>query len=194
MKKKWLLIITLSILFLGFHYNYTKNTKDPKNKADVLVVLGNSPNPNNKPNKLLQYRLDKAIELYNKGYAKNIIVTGSKVRDSYYEADVMKNYCIENNIPPNVIFLERKARTTLENAKYSNEIIKENDFKNVIVVTSRTHMARSKLIFSQYDLNCQFVSSNQDFLRYITSFPIYVLEAGITFKIKRDFKKQHSKT
>ena len=42
--------------------------------------------------------------------------------------------------------IEKKARTTFENALYTRKIVKENDFNSVILVTSWNHIPRSYLL------------------------------------------------
>jgi uncharacterized SAM-binding protein YcdF (DUF218 family) len=44
--------------------------------------------------------------------------------------------------------IERKARTTFENALYTRQIIKENGFQSVILVTSWNHLPRSCLLLN----------------------------------------------
>jgi vancomycin permeability regulator SanA len=49
---------------------------DDLHPADVAVVLGNTVNPDGKPSRRLQARLDKTIELYRVGLFQNTIVSG----------------------------------------------------------------------------------------------------------------------
>ncbi len=44
------------------------------------------------------------------------------------------------------LIIEEKARTTFENVLYLKEIINDNDFKSIILVTSFYHMPRSYLL------------------------------------------------
>lgn len=182
-RQKWFLLI----LFLGLavHYNATKNSHLPLKKADVIIVLGTSPNPDKKPNPILKFRIDKGIELYKKQYAKKIIVTGTKVA-GFYESEVMKEYCVEQGVPEDAIIEENKAKNTIENAFYSTKIMKEQGFKSAIVVSSRTHLKRSKMLFSQYNFDFEYIPSNHNVLMYIMNMPVYIVEEVIIYKTKKE--------
>ena len=102
---KILIIIFLILLLIPFIINgivifKTKdkiiNIEDIDKKYDIAMVLGCGIK-NNEPSLMLKDRLNKAIELYNAGLIKNILVSGDE-HENYNEVEVMINYLLENNI------------------------------------------------------------------------------------------------
>ena len=97
------------------------------------------------------YRVEKAVELYNQGLAPNILMSGYKSMSDNKppketEAQFMKNYAIELGVDENDIFLEEQAQDTIANIIYSKLIMDEYGWKNMIFVSSDFHMKRIKLI------------------------------------------------
>ena len=96
----------------------------------------------------MDFRVQKVVELYKKGKAKNIIFTGGfKTRKDLSEAKYMMQLALSAGIPKKVIILEEKSNTPMDNARYSLEIMKKKKFSSAIIVTSPAHMPRTKLIF-----------------------------------------------
>jgi uncharacterized SAM-binding protein YcdF (DUF218 family) len=62
-------------------------------------------------------------------------------------AKVMKEVLISWGVNSDEIILEENSRTTLENAKYTMEKLKEKDYREIILVTSALHMKRSMQLF-----------------------------------------------
>ena len=105
------------------------------NKADAIVVFSGDNGP----------RTEKGVELLKEGLGEYLILSGGVVYDDVTMAELMKNHALKLGVPEEKILLEDKASTTHENAKLTKEIIEENNFKSVIVVTSEYHSRRSKL-------------------------------------------------
>lgn len=190
-KTKRFFVFVIVLFITGFFI--TKESQPPKKKADVIIVLGTSPNPEKKPNPILKFRIDKGIELYKKGFAPKMIVTGTKVA-GFYESEVMKKYCIEQGVPSEDVIEENMAKNTIENALFSTNIMKEKKFLSGIVVSSRTHLKRSKFLFSQYNYDFEYIPANQNFLMYLMSLPVYIVEEVILMKTKNDMKKAIQKS
>lgn len=90
------------------------------------------------------------------GAANTIILTGSAVRNSNVEADVMAAYCMRKGIPAEALILERHALNTYENALYTRKIMKLQKMRTGIVVTSDFHIPRAKYIFRHFAKDLQF--------------------------------------
>ncbi|MTI80450.1 MAG: YdcF family protein [Firmicutes bacterium] len=124
-------------------------------KGDVIVMLGGgstagNPDLNGKghlsgsaANRLLTTaKLQKKTDL-------PVIFTGGQVYSySANESEIAKRQLISLGIPKNKIIIETESRNTTENAIYTNEILKEHDFNQPILVTSAFHMERSVRNFS----------------------------------------------
>ena len=124
---------------------------DPKiQSSDVIVVLGAGVTKNGWPNRYSLERTVKGVILYKKGYASKILFTGGLAHDEYIApATAMAKMAEDLGIPPSSIIVENKSLDTYENAVFTQKLMKENDLKTAIVVTSDSHMRRSLLVFNK---------------------------------------------
>jgi len=121
---------------------------DEVGRSDVGIVLGNKVELDGQPSKRLQSRLDKAVELYNKKYFDNIIVSGGLGQEGYDEAQVMKDYLVNAGIPSDVIIVDNKGENTQMTAENSKSIMDSNNFQTATVITQYYHVTRTKLAFN----------------------------------------------
>ena len=141
-------------------------------KGEVYVVLGGGITEKtpvgNIPSEHASVRLMNAAILYNK-YPKKIYITGGKVTNQQVsESSVYKKTLIGLNVPESDILIEEKSRTTMENARYTSELLKKSNIKNIILVTSASHMARSKMTFEKqgFDVTpapCDYIQNHKKY-------------------------------
>ncbi|MFI3207135.1 MAG: YdcF family protein [Clostridia bacterium] len=139
-------------VFLGFQI-FSANFKSSPPKDSVLIVLGCQVKDDG-PSLSLKQRLDVAYDYLNQNPESLCIVTGGKGSDEHAtEASVEKEYLMEKGIDESRIFLEDKSIDTVENFKFSMDIIEENGLsKNIAVATQEFHMYRACLIASEQGL------------------------------------------
>ena len=116
-----------------------------------------------KVSKLLQERLDKAILVYSKDPSPTkLIPSGGKGSDeSVSEAEAMKRYLLEQGIPESDIIMEDKSTTTLENLKFSKDIIDSREGrKYTALVTSNYHVYRALRYCRRVGLKCKGIGSH----------------------------------
>ncbi|MEW9121851.1 MAG: YdcF family protein [Thermotaleaceae bacterium] len=137
-----LLFFTLLFIFIEWKIIRTPYYEKPS-PADTIIVLG-AHLWGDQPSPLLQYRLDKAIELYGMGYAANIIVSGAQGDDEITtEAKAMAAYLVRHYIPEENIYLEEQSYNTFQNLKFSKEIMDKEGFEDAIIITNTFHLYRS---------------------------------------------------
>lgn len=133
-----------------------------KRDFDYVVIHGAGLVDGRTPSKLLQQRLDKAIRVYRRDPTPpKLIPSGGKGSDeSISEAQAMKNYLLEQSIPEDDIIMEDQSGTTLENLKYSKEIIdSQPGRKYTALVTSNYHVYRALRYARQVGLKCTGIGS-----------------------------------
>lgn len=135
----WLTIHTAFIAYDGL--------KDDLEVCDVAIVLGSKVNPNGTLSKSLRGRLEKTVDLYQKGYYKNIIVSGGIGKEGYDEAEVMKYYLVENGVDVNSIIVDNQGVNTMATAVNSKKICDKNGFTSYMVISQFFHISRIKLAF-----------------------------------------------
>ncbi|MBR0600400.1 YdcF family protein [Sinanaerobacter chloroacetimidivorans] len=166
----WFVIHTLIITIDGLN--------DDLGKSDVVVVLGNKIEPNGTPSVRLQGRLNKAIELYEKGYFDYIIVSGGFGKEGYSEAIVMKEYLLEKGISSDCIMVDEEGNDTYSTAKNTKKIMDQRGFHTVTVISQFYHITRTRLAFHKAGLDDVYTVHStsyeaRDIYSLIREFPAY---------------------
>jgi uncharacterized SAM-binding protein YcdF (DUF218 family) len=157
--------IFIYIIFSAFNIFSFSHVNELTN-ADVAVILGASV-WNDKPSPVFRERINHGIWLYKNGYVKYLIFTGGIGKNSSVsESSVAMNFAIRNSVPAEKIFIEETSRITFENIFYAKNIIKNNNFDKVIIVSDPLHMKRA--IAMAKDLNLTVYSSPTPTTRYIS--------------------------
>ncbi|MCX7709401.1 MAG: YdcF family protein [Clostridia bacterium] len=144
-KRTIFIIAIISLIIAGVIYTniayYGSNSKPVQSEAMIVLgcqIWGTSPSWS------LEYRLKKALELYQQGYAKTIIVSGGQGKDeAATESSVMKNWLIQQGIASDCIFEESKSTSTYENLQFSKEILENQKLNSAIIVSNDFHIFRS---------------------------------------------------
>ncbi|MBR2590374.1 MAG: YdcF family protein [Clostridia bacterium] len=116
--------------------------------ADYVLILG-GPLEGDKPSELLYERIKTAAEyLKEHPHMKAVCSGGIKGKQQRLsEAQIMKNALLELGIEEDRIILEEQAKTTLQNFKYTKQLL--GDEAKVIYVTSAFHIWRSTYIMDK---------------------------------------------
>ncbi len=137
--------------------------RDELNKADVAVVLGNKVEVSGAPSPTLKGRLDRTVELYTSGYFDSIIVSGGVGKEGHDEAFVMKEYLVEKGVPHDIIIADSNGYNTALTAENSRQIMEEQGFESLMIITQFFHISRSKLAFKQQGLTEIYGAHAKDF-------------------------------
>lgn len=138
--------ITISLVFILSSCSVSKYTQRTYRDAqkekpfDVIIVPG-VPYDGEKTTDVMKMRLYWAKHLYDSGYTKNIIFSGSAVYTPYVEGIVMKLMADDLGIPPSHTFSETKAEHSTENIYYGWKMAKELGF-NKIAMASDPYQSR----------------------------------------------------
>ncbi len=129
--------------------------------AEAIVVLGGATR-NDEPPRIIPDMSDRgdrllyAAKLYKDGVAPLIILTGGRIQwygGESSEARSMATILELMGIPRDVMVLESRSLNTYENAVYTKEILNQKNIKQILLVTSATHMPRSLAIFKKQGIN-----------------------------------------
>ena len=135
----------------------------PRSKDfDYVIIHGAGLINGEKVSRLLQERLDKAILVYSKDPSPTkLIPSGGKGSDeNISEAEAMKRYLLEQGIPESDILMEDRSTTTLENLKFSKDIIDSREGrKYTALVTSNYHVYRALRYCRRVGLKCKGIGS-----------------------------------
>jgi len=116
---------------------------DARTSADVILVLGAAVYPGEQPSPALHARTRTGVDLYQKGYAQHIIVSGGLGIYPPSEAEVMRQVALGMGVPEEAIFLEDQSHSTIENFKNSARIMAEHGWESALVVSDPYHVYRA---------------------------------------------------
>jgi vancomycin permeability regulator SanA len=160
----WVLIHCIVIVIDGLNDNYQK--------ADVALILGNTVKENGELSDRLKARVDKGLELYQKGFVKKIIVSGGLGKEGFYEADEMGKYLLSKGVDKNDIVTDNKASTTYWTAFNYLKIQKDFNFSSVIIVSQYFHISRTRMMLNRLGVENVYSAHPEYFeLRDVYSIP-----------------------
>ena len=159
MKKKTRVILTIIILILvvvfgisalialseagsiKIHYEGDKLTEEEYDMTpDCILVLGCAAVNEDTPSPMLKDRLDAGIDLYKRGAAPKLLLSGDNSTVEYSEPACMYKYAIEHGVPDEDIFLDYAGFSTYESAYRAKYVFL---VKKAIVVSQTYHLFRA---------------------------------------------------
>lgn len=158
--KKWQKIIAASLFSLGlivatvnlcfiFHPDISKSPD-----ADIVILLGGGIDKNGNLPESVKARVDVTAEYLKTNPDAIVVATGGSLKNLPEEAPAIMDSLIEKGIEPDRILIENHALDTIQNFKYSAQVLSE--YKNctvneilesdILVVTSFFHLSRAQRI------------------------------------------------
>ena len=141
--------VAIAFFAVGFVYLcvvfvqvYMAARRDDARRADAIIVLG-AAQFNGRPSKILAARLDHAIDLYRRGIAPVVVVTGGKVPgDHFTEASVGASYLHDHAVPESAILRETTGRSSWQSLAAAARFLKQRHLTSVVLVSDPYHSAR----------------------------------------------------
>lgn len=141
-----MILFVLVYSTIARHIMRTANTD--RQTFDAIIVLGTPADGDGNPTPQMLDRVGEAVREYDRGVAPRLILSGSAAHNRYVEADVMARVAQSQGVPRPMIFEDPQAMDTIQNACYSERIMKSHGWKSAEVVTSPFHAQRASMIFS----------------------------------------------
>lgn len=161
-------IVTISITPFIINFWVVKTTEayicSPDNplltskNPQCILVLGAGLNYDGSPSPMLKDRLDTGISLYNKGVAPKLLLSGDHGKEYYDETNSMKNYCLEQGVPLEDIFLDYAGFSTYESIVRAQKVFQ---VESMVIVTQEYHQYRALYTAHKLDINAYGVSASQ---------------------------------
>ena len=126
---------------------------DAFTKCDAIVILGAPLAADGGLSRSVRERVAAGLALWTIGGAPIICVTGGVTRKgtsltARAEADVMAEALLHAGVPRSALRIERRARSTRENANRCKELLVADDVRSVWIVTQPFHGRRARHVFS----------------------------------------------
>lgn len=133
------------------------NAEDLKtDTADCILILGAGVR-NGKPTPMLRDRLLTGIELYEKGAAKKIIMSGDHGSSDYDEVNTMRLFAVEKGVPEEDIFMDHAGFSTYDSVYRAKNVFEAD---NIIIVSQRYHLYRALYVSEKLGVKACGVSAN----------------------------------
>lgn len=111
-------------------------------KADLMVALGGDNGA----------RADRVLELYRKGFAPKVLLTGlegghSKTRNAYL--NWRARYLIDEGVPESAVLFDRRSASSWEEAVNTLRLMQSMKLERVLVVSDPSHMRRLSWVWAR---------------------------------------------
>ena len=134
-----MVLMTDSRIFLEGEGDAVQRALEELNPQCILI-LGAGLKPDGTPNRMLEDRLDQGIALYKSGAAPKILLSGDNGQERYDEVNAMKEYCLDQGVPMEDIFMDHAGFSTYESIHRASSIFQ---VESMIIVTQDYHLPRA---------------------------------------------------
>ena len=137
-----LFAVVLAYLSVVFVQVWLAARRDDARPSDAIIVLG-AAEFDGRPSKILAARLDHAIDLYRRGIAPVVVVTGGRQPgDRFTEASVGASYLHDHQVPERAILRETTGRSSWQSLAAAARFLKQRHLTRVVLVSDPYHSAR----------------------------------------------------
>jgi uncharacterized SAM-binding protein YcdF (DUF218 family) len=123
----------------------------PVEKLDAIVVLGAPLTPDGNLTQVLVERVAAAAALYHAGGAPLVVASGGTTHGApRAEAEALAEALREAGVPD--VIVEGGSKTTVENARFTAQVLSARGARRVWIVTQPFHGKRAALLFRRAGL------------------------------------------
>jgi len=141
----WMLALGLAGYAAGVYWRIVSHAaRDESRTADAIVVFG-AAEYDGRPSPVYKARLDHAAQLYHRGLAPMVIITGGSGNDPRFSEGVVgREYLKTLGIPDSQLIAETQSADTAESARRVSTIMYVNKMHSCLAVSDGYHMFRIK--------------------------------------------------
>ena len=128
------------------------NTEAPETLPEenhTFITLGYALSDEGEMEETLIERLNVTLEAAEAYPNSHLIVTGGVPKAGNTEAELMADWLVENGIDEERISQDPLATDTVENALFSMDIVQNEGFEDITLITSASHMRRALVTFNE---------------------------------------------
>jgi SanA protein len=136
-------IILSNILILNAASPFIVSAEAAPTGTQAIIVLGAYVRPNGSLSPALRERLETGLDLYQRGGAPKIMVTGDHGTKNYNEVQAMKDFLLERKVPEQDIFMDHAGFDTYDSLYRARDVF---GIKCALVVSQDFHVPRAVYI------------------------------------------------
>ena len=145
------------VMTFGGQYIITPEAAEKLEDIDCIIVLGCLVYDDGTPSDRLADRIQGGIDLYFRGVAPKIIMSGDHGREDYDEVGAMKRTAIVAGVPSSDIFMDHAGFSTYESIYRAKEIFGAD---KIVIVTQKYHLYRALYIADRLGVEAYGVSTD----------------------------------
>ncbi len=149
------LLLGVLILYLAvtFVQVYQASGDDDARRTEAIVVLG-AAQYNGRPSPVLEARLRHGLDLYRRGLAPVMVVTGGRRSgDTFTEATAGYNWLRDRGVPDDAILKEVDGRNTWESLSAVARFLRSRGIDEVVLVSDNYHALRLEEVAREVGLD-----------------------------------------
>lgn len=135
-----------------------KNVGQVPEGAEAVMVLGAKVYAGGRMSDMLKDRADTALEIYQAGKAKKILVSGDHGREEYDEVNAVKNYLLDKGVPAEDIFLDHAGFDTYDSMYRARDVFQ---IRSLIISTQDFHLPRAVYIAKSLGIEAYGISADK---------------------------------
>ncbi|HCR52571.1 TPA: hypothetical protein DIV48_02905 [Candidatus Kaiserbacteria bacterium] len=152
-----LLILAVNAAVYGEARPYLYNDAAAAPHAGVILIPGAPVLPSGAPAPVFIDRVNTAIELYTRGKAPKILVSGDNGTAGHNEVDPVRDYLLQNGIPDKDIFLDHAGFDTYSTMYRAREIF---GVSSVLIASQSFHLPRAIFIARRLGMEAYGVNTD----------------------------------
>ncbi|MBR4204560.1 MAG: YdcF family protein [Clostridia bacterium] len=125
--------------------------------ADCILVLGAGVRSDGTPSHMLEDRLLVGIDLYERGLAPMLLMSGDHGTKEYDEVNAMKRFAVQRGVDADDVFMDHAGFSTYESICRAKEIF---GAKKIIIVSQEYHLYRAIHLADVFGIDAIGVSAD----------------------------------
>ncbi len=120
----------------------------PPERADAIVVFAGGVGESGQAGGGYQERVKTAVDMYQDGFAPRMMFVSGYVF-AFREAEIMRDLALSLGVPGSAIVLETMTANTYEHVVRVHAILKQRQWRRILLVSSPYHMRRALLVWAK---------------------------------------------
>ena len=154
-----MLVISIAVRASQSDSVYSLDSVPEHTYAECIVVLGAKVKEDGTLSDMLRDRVKTGVELYHRGIAPKLLMSGDAENDNYNEVAAMKRYAEELGVPAEDILCDRYGLSTYDSMWRVDALY---GFRRVVIVTQEYHLYRALYISEKLGVSAIGVSADLD--------------------------------
>ena len=135
-----LLLVGANVVVVARTSDAVAETIEEVQPAQVAIVPGSAVRPDGTLGRVVQQRVDAAVDLHEAGLVEAVLVSGDNGTPAYNEPDAMRDAVLAAGVPAQDVFTDYAGFDTWHTMRRAREVF---EVDTAVVVTQDTYVARS---------------------------------------------------